>query len=181
MSYLYWIGVLVKPYMALVILASIDSGNGLGPDGAKPLPESMLTYHLDPHGYTSMKIAAKYNHFHYRKLFFDMTFAKFLPFCSDLKAFGADSKFVPSQWETLQSNADSHWLGTKLESALVFILIAGKLPAFDTIQGGCVIVYVTAACLWYSEEPSLKVYCTSVSGKCEPNQNKCCCSFVLHA
>ena len=31
----------------------------------------------------------------------------------------ADSRFVPSQWETaLQSNAVSHWLGAKLESAL---------------------------------------------------------------
>ena len=31
----------------------------------------------------------------------------------------ADSRFVPSQWETpLQSNAVSHWLGANLESAL---------------------------------------------------------------
>ena len=31
----------------------------------------------------------------------------------------ADSRLVPSQWETsLQSNAVSHWLGTNLESAL---------------------------------------------------------------
>ena len=31
----------------------------------------------------------------------------------------ADSRFVPSQWETsLQSNAVSQWLGTNLESAL---------------------------------------------------------------
>ena len=36
----------------------------------------------------------------------------------------ADSRFVPSQWETsLQSNAVSHWLGTNLESALRMILI----------------------------------------------------------
>ena len=32
----------------------------------------------------------------------------------------ADSKFVPSQWETsLQSNAVFHWLDAKLESALI--------------------------------------------------------------
>ena len=32
----------------------------------------------------------------------------------------ADSRFVPSQWETsLQSNAVSHWLGPILESALI--------------------------------------------------------------
>ena len=32
----------------------------------------------------------------------------------------ADSRFAPSQWETLlQSNTVSHWLGTNLESALV--------------------------------------------------------------
>ena len=30
--------------MATQILVSIDSGNGLLPDGAKPLPEPMLTY-----------------------------------------------------------------------------------------------------------------------------------------
>ena len=31
----------------------------------------------------------------------------------------ADSRFVPSQWETsLQNNAVSHWLGSNLESAL---------------------------------------------------------------
>ena len=31
----------------------------------------------------------------------------------------SDSRFAPSQWETsLQSNAVSHWLGAKLESAL---------------------------------------------------------------
>ena len=31
----------------------------------------------------------------------------------------ADSRFVPSQWETvLQSNAVSHWLGANIESAL---------------------------------------------------------------
>ena len=31
----------------------------------------------------------------------------------------ADSRFAPSQWETLlQSNGVSHWLGTNLESAL---------------------------------------------------------------
>ena len=32
----------------------------------------------------------------------------------------ADSRLVPSQWETLlQSNAVSHWLGANLESALL--------------------------------------------------------------
>ena len=35
----------------------------------------------------------------------------------------ADSRFVPSQWETaLRSNAVSHWLGTNLESALKTII-----------------------------------------------------------
>ena len=33
----------------------------------------------------------------------------------------ADSRLAPSQWETsLQSNAVSHWLGTNLESALIY-------------------------------------------------------------
>ena len=31
--------------MATVILDNIDSGNGLLPDGTKPLPEPVLTYH----------------------------------------------------------------------------------------------------------------------------------------
>ena len=30
--------------MATVILDNIDSGNGLLPDGTKPLPEPVLTY-----------------------------------------------------------------------------------------------------------------------------------------
>ena len=30
--------------------------------------------------------------------------------------FRADSRLAPSQWETLQSNVVSHWLGTNLES-----------------------------------------------------------------
>ena len=33
----------------------------------------------------------------------------------------ADSRFAPSQWETLlQSNTVSHWLGANLESALYY-------------------------------------------------------------
>ena len=32
-------------HMALEILVNIDSGNGLLPDGTKPLSEPMLTYH----------------------------------------------------------------------------------------------------------------------------------------
>ena len=31
-------------YMATKITVNIDSGNGLLPDGTKPLPELMLTY-----------------------------------------------------------------------------------------------------------------------------------------
>ena len=42
--------------------------------------------------------------------------------------FRADSRFAPSQWEPLlQSNAISHWLGTKLESALCVILLQVSL------------------------------------------------------
>ena len=37
--------------------------------------------------------------------------------------FRADSRLVPSQWETsLQNNAVSHWLGANLESALKFMM-----------------------------------------------------------
>ena len=32
--------------MAIMILDCIGSGNGLKPDGTKPLPEPMLTLHL---------------------------------------------------------------------------------------------------------------------------------------
>ena len=44
----------------------------------------------------------------------------------------ADSRFVPSQWETsLQSNTISHWLGANLESAMrvgwVSVLNASEL------------------------------------------------------
>ena len=39
--------------------------------------------------------------------------------CYNIK-FRADFRLVPSQWETsLPSNAVSHWLGTKLQSALI--------------------------------------------------------------
>ena len=31
--------------MAVGVLVNTDSGNGLLPDGTKPLPEPMLTYH----------------------------------------------------------------------------------------------------------------------------------------
>ena len=33
------------PYGETVILDNIGSGDGLLPDGTKPLPEPMLTYH----------------------------------------------------------------------------------------------------------------------------------------
>ena len=33
----------------------------------------------------------------------------------------ADSRLAPSQWETLQSNAVSHWLGANLELALSYM------------------------------------------------------------
>ena len=37
----------------------------------------------------------------------------------------ADSRFVPSQWETsLQSNAISHWLGANIESTLILYCTA---------------------------------------------------------
>ena len=36
-----------------------------------------------------------------------------------LKMFRADSRLAPSQWETLQSNTVSHWLGSNLVSALM--------------------------------------------------------------
>ena len=40
----------------------------------------------------------------------------------------ADSRLALSQWETLlQSNAVSHWLGTKLEAALAHIMAADEL------------------------------------------------------
>ena len=52
----------------------------------------------------------------------------------------ADSRFVPSQWETsLQSNAVSHRLGANLESALLTIVLRAtirKCPA-----GSCNTVY----------------------------------------
>ena len=39
---------------------------------------------------------------------------------SALSVYRADSRFVPSQWETsLKSNTVSHWMGANLESALV--------------------------------------------------------------
>ena len=45
-------------------------------------------------------------------------------YCCTTRAwnFKADSRFAPSQWETLlQSNAVSHWLSANLESALEFV------------------------------------------------------------
>ena len=47
----------------------------------------------------------------------------------------ADSRFVPSQWETsLQSNTISHWLGANLESALMQHLPVWR---WDTV---CVVI-----------------------------------------
>ena len=46
-----------------------------------------------------------------------------------ISTFRADSRFAPSQWETLlQNNTVSNWLGTNLESALYI----GQLRAFIT-------------------------------------------------
>ena len=42
-------------------------------------------------------------------------FLRYLEHCT---CTGADSRLAPSQWETLQSNTVSHWLGANLESAL---------------------------------------------------------------
>ena len=43
----------------------------------------------------------------------------------------ADSRFVPSQWETsLQSNSVSHWLGANLESTL--IVVPCQVPIIET-------------------------------------------------
>ena len=43
----------------------------------------------------------------------------------------ADSRFVPSQWETvLLSNDASHWLGTNLESAVIYVP-----PSLNELKG----------------------------------------------
>ena len=48
---IFWLQKGIKPFvtwchhMVTGILVNIGSGNGLLPDGTKPLPESVLTYH----------------------------------------------------------------------------------------------------------------------------------------
>ena len=54
--------------------------------------------------------------------------------CSNSRA---DSRFVPSQWETsLQSNAVSHWPGANLESALELYIIL-SIHLWTCIPGFC--------------------------------------------
>ena len=54
----------------------------------------------------------------------------------------ADSRFVPSQWETsLQSNAVSHWLGADLESALNDDIAQGPIHASPGIDYAIVCIY----------------------------------------
>ena len=49
--------------------------------------------------------------------------------------FRADSRFAPSQWETsLQSKAVFHWLGTNLESALMFISMLPLATILGTVD-----------------------------------------------
>ena len=51
-----------------------------------------------------------------------------------LSAGRADSRFVPSQWETLlKSNTVSHWLGTNLESALAGLSYLSMPPLVEYI------------------------------------------------
>ena len=44
----------------------------------------------------------------------------YISWARDYIEYRADSRLVPSQWETLQNNALSHWLGANLESALEY-------------------------------------------------------------
>ena len=56
---------------------------------------------------------------------------------------GADSRLVPSQWETsLQSNAVSHWLGANLESAPKAFVPQAKLVEGVKSVNACVCQFV---------------------------------------
>ena len=107
---------------------SIGSGNGLLPDGNKPLPEPMLTYHQScgihrrtlpwenlkiPISKTRLKITFLESHsdFPGANELTTETSPQFI--------LRVDSRVAPSQWETaLLCNDVSHWLGASLESAL---------------------------------------------------------------
>ena len=54
-------------------------------------------------------------------------------------AYRADSRCVPSQWETsLQSNAVSYWLSGELESALAYCLLFQTYLLWKCVKNNCV-------------------------------------------
>ena len=69
-EYVVWRG-----HMATHILVNIGSGNGMLPDGTKPLPEPILTLHLNPPGANELTLQVSYeifgdsgDHFEWRHL-----------------------------------------------------------------------------------------------------------------
>ena len=118
--------------------------------GAKPLPEPMLAYcQVDSWEQISVKFESEFYHFiqenaleivvcqngsHFvqgqmsqcRSIIYSHGpyIGQFITIMDDTRT---NSRFVPSQWETLlQSNAVSHWLDVNLESTLWHCL-----PRFD--------------------------------------------------
>ena len=65
----------------------------------------------------------------------------------------ADSRFAPSQWETsLQSNAVSHWLDTKLESALKMASIGQQGLFRVNISVGCELLKYEIRSSWWRHQ-----------------------------
>ena len=123
--------------MTTEIWVNIGSGNGLLPDGTKPLPEPMLTHYQSkvqrhPSRHSFRRISLTINHWNN----FEFFLSKF-SFKSPrgqwvnghpMHHVSANERwcyFVAMSligWETLlQSNAIFHWLGANLESALNFV------------------------------------------------------------
>ena len=48
---------------AFILVALVGSGNGLQPDGIKPLPDMRLTYQLDTHEHILIEFYSKFRHF----------------------------------------------------------------------------------------------------------------------
>ena len=66
----------------------------------------------------------------------------------------ADSRFAPSQWETSsQSNAISHWLGTNLESALLYCPVPGKHVCHIPCMAAChwLAGHQSKSCTWCTQ------------------------------
>ena len=77
-------------HVASYIWINIGTGNGLLPDGIKPLPETLLTYfQLDQQEQTAVRHENTTQDFSFQRMHMKLSSAKCQPFCSDINVLNA--------------------------------------------------------------------------------------------